>query len=246
MPLDATEKTKATLIEALNAGFADQPAETLLAHSLQNPALGSLALVSSFGVESIVLLHMVSRIRRDLPVLFVDTELLFAETLQYQRRVAALLGLGDMRILRAHRDAVFAADPDGLLQHFDPDSCCDLRKVQPLKRGLGGFDGWISGRKRFQSGARVDLPLFEADRAQRIKINPLARWRPSDLAAYMRRHRLPPHPLADKGFTSLGCRPCTTPTKPGENARAGRWRGQEKTECGLHFPARPENRKARE
>jgi phosphoadenosine phosphosulfate reductase len=109
-----------------------------------------------------------------------------------------------------------------------------LRKTRPLERALAEFDGWITGRKRFQGGARVDLDLFEGEASGRIKVNPLAHWDARAVAAYLDRHALPRHPLVARGFASIGCAPCTGPVAEGEDPRAGRWRGQEKTECGIH------------
>jgi phosphoadenosine phosphosulfate reductase len=229
----------------LNARFAERSAEAVLAHALSG-ALGRVALVSSFGAESAVLLHMLARIDRAAPVLFIDTLMLFPETLAYQRDLAGSLGLTGVRVVRPDRRALFAADADALLHRADPDRCCDLRKSRPLAVALEGFDGWISGRKRVQGGARAALELFEHDpESGRIKVNPLASWDARALAAYIDRHDLPRHPLVARGFPSIGCAPCTGPVAPGEDPRAGRWRGQEKTECGIHVAAgRIERRQA--
>ncbi len=203
-----------------------------------DPALGGrIALVSSFGADSVVLLDMVAQLNPALPVLFIDTELLFPETLQYQRSLAAHLGLKDIRVIRAPRAALLEHDADGLLYHFDPDACCALRKVAPLARALDGFDGWITGRKRYQAGTRADMPIFEEDDAGRIKINPLALWQPGEAARHVSARNLPRHPLLDRGYRSIGCAPCTTPVREGEDERAGRWRGRGKIECGLHRAA---------
>jgi phosphoadenosine phosphosulfate reductase len=210
-------------------------AQALLTHALNDPLIGRVALVSSFGAESVVLLHMVSQIAPDTPVLFVDTELLFAETLDYQREVAGMLGLRDIRVIRPSRDALLARDVDGILHRFDTDACCALRKTEPLEKALQGFGGWITGRKRVQGGQRAQLPLFEKDKTARIKINPLADWTPQMIAEYIVTHDLPRHPLVARGFKSLGCAPCTTKVDADEDPRAGRWRGMEKTECGIHF-----------
>jgi phosphoadenosine phosphosulfate reductase len=207
----------------------------LLADILRDPALGRVALVSSFGAESVVLLHLVAAVAPDVPVLFLDTEMLFPETLAYQARVAAELGLRDVRRIRPAPGAVAEHDPDGHLHARDPDACCTLRKAEPLERGLAGFDAWITGRKRFQGGARAALPFVETDVAGRVKINPLARWRVDEIRDYIRAHDLPRHPLVDRGYPSIGCAPCTVPVRDGEDARAGRWRGSDKTECGIHF-----------
>ncbi len=126
-------------------------------------------------------------------------------------------------------------DPDGTLHQFNTDACCAVRKVEPLERALSKFDGWITGRKRYQSGTRGTVDFFEAEGETRIKVNPLAHWGREDLEEYMVENRLPRHPLVAKGYPSIGCAPCTSPVKPGEDPRSGRWRGSEKTECGIHF-----------
>ncbi len=199
-------------------------------------ALGRIAMVSSFGADSAVLLHMVAEIDRATPVLFIDTLMLFEETLTYQRDLAAHLGLSDLRVIRPTREALFRTDNEGLLHLADTDACCDLRKTRPLAQALEGFDGWITGRKRFQGGARTAIDLFEYDEAfQHLKVNPLAGWRAADLGAYMDRHALPRHPLVARGYPSIGCGPCTSPVAAGEDPRAGRWRGTGKDECGIHI-----------
>lgn len=230
MPLDAHAHLAARAADLVRA-HAGAPAEVVLAAALE---LGDVALVSSFGADSVVLLHMAARIDRAVPVLFLETGMLFTETLAYQRDVAATLGLRDARVLRPEPEDLFLHDPDGDLHGRDPDLCCTLRKARPLERALHGFDAWVTGRRRAQSAGRSALPLFEAD-GGRIKANPLAAWSAADLAAYMDAHALPRHPLVARGYPSLGCAPCTTRVAPGEDPRAGRWRGREKTECGIHF-----------
>ncbi len=198
--------------------------------------IGRVALVSSFGAESVVLLHMAAIVDRSLPVLFIDTQMLFAETLVYQQELTERLGLRDVRTIRAADSAKAARDADGTLHQRDTDACCALRKTEPLENALAGFDGWITGRKRFQSGTRAALEFFEPEEgSNRVKINPLAHWAPEDVRAYMDENRLPRHPLVAQGYPSIGCAPCTSPVAPGEDPRAGRWRGQDKDECGIHF-----------
>lgn len=198
----------------------------------------SLALVSSFGAESAVLLHMVAGLRPDLPVLFLDTGMLFAQTLDYRRSLAARLGLTGVRDLRPVFADLATADPRGDLWKSDTDACCEVRKVLPLERGLEGFDAWITGRKRFHGGDRLALPVVESAEG-RIKFNPLANWDKAALDAYMDLHGLPPHPLVEHGYPSLGCWPCTQPVEEGQDVRAGRWAGSEKTECGIHVARTP-------
>jgi phosphoadenosine phosphosulfate reductase len=216
-------------------------AATIVASAIRDIFPGRIALVSSFGAEAAVLLHMVARVDTATPVLFVDTGKLFGETLRYRDRLAAELGLRDLRILRADAAAVAKADPDGTLWRDDPDRCCAVRKVTPLEGPLAAFDAWINGRKRHHGGVRAELPIAERD-GDRVKLNPLAAWTASDVDDYFQAWNLPRHPLVEDGFASIGCIPCTARIEPGEDARAGRWRGLDKTECGIHHApaARPE------
>jgi phosphoadenosine phosphosulfate reductase len=124
-------------------------------------------------------------------------------------------------------------DPDRELWFSDPDTCCRIRKVEPLARALAPFDAWINGRKRFQGGARAAIPVVESDGA-RLKFNPFANASREEIAAIYALANLPPHPLVASGYLSVGCMPCTSRTSPEEDARAGRWRGRPKTECGIH------------
>jgi len=227
--------TLAERVADLNARHRHRAATAVVEHALADADTGRVALVSSFGAESVVLLHMVAMVDTATPVLFVETGMLFPETLDYQRAVAAHLGLSDLRVLRAAPVRLAAHDPEGQLHKTDPDACCALRKTEPLHRALRGFDAWITGRKRFQSGSRAGLAFFEAEETGRIKINPLAHWAPQDVADYMVNNRLPRHPLVARGYPSIGCAPCTTPVAAGEDPRAGRWRGSDKDECGIHF-----------
>lgn len=220
---------------ALDRLFAGRSAEETLRIAIRDLFPGRIALVSSFGADSAALLALVAEVDRATPVLFLETEMLFPETLAYQRLLADMLGLTGVRLIRPGAAALAAEDPTGDLHRRDHDGCCDLRKTRPLEQALGGFTAWISGRKRHQSATRAELPVFEADAAGRIKLNPLAGWSASDVRRFRQEHRLPPHPLVAKGYPSIGCAPCTTPVAEGEDSRAGRWRGAEKTECGIHF-----------
>lgn len=235
MPLDKPDLTIAERVERLNARYRHHSATSVLEHALKDPELGHVALVSSFGAESVVLLHMVSVIAPGTPVIFIDTRMLFPETLEYQRELAEKLNLTDIRTIRADQRQIEANDPDRLLHQRDPDACCHLRKVVPLEHALQGFDGWITGRKRYQSGTRAALDFFEAENDTRIKVNPLAYWGREDIEEYIVNNRLPRHPLVSRGYPSIGCAPCTSPVREGEDPRAGRWRGRDKQECGIHF-----------
>ena len=198
-----------------------------------------LALVSSFGAESVVLLHMVSRLKPDMPILFLDTGMLFGQTLDYRKLLAAKLGLTAVRDLRPAFADLATADPDAKLWQGDTDACCHVRKVLPLDKALAEFDGWITGRKRFHGGDRLSLPVVEHSDGQ-LKFNPLANWGKAELDAYIAEHDLPAHPLVAQGFPSIGCWPCTKAVEEGQDARAGRWAGSEKTECGIHVARAPD------
>ena len=235
MPRDLHQGPVAGRVASLNARYRHHGATAVLEHALNDVDLGKVALVSSFGAESVVLLHLVSVVAPETPVLFVDTRMLFQETLDYQREVAEKLHLCDLRTIRATQPRVDFEDPDGTLHQFSTDSCCNVRKVEPLERALSEFDGWITGRKRYQGASREAVEFFEAEGDVRIKVNPLAHWGREDIEDYMVNNRLPRHPLVAKGYPSIGCWPCTTPVKAGEDPRAGRWRNTEKVECGIHF-----------
>jgi phosphoadenosine phosphosulfate reductase len=212
-------------------------AQSIVRHALTDVQIGKVALVSSFGAESVVLLHMASQIDPATPVIFIDTEMLFDETLRYQRDTAQALGLTDIRIIAPDRTSLLAEDVDGLLHQAFPDACCDLRKSRPLENALQDFDGWITGRKQYQGGKRATLPLFEKD-ARKIKVNPLAGWHAEQVQDYIAAYDLPRHPLVAKGYPSVGCMPCTTRVMDHEDTRAGRWRDTPKTECGIHRPSK--------
>jgi phosphoadenosine phosphosulfate reductase len=207
--------------------------EALLRPLIEREFAGRIALVSSFGAEAAVLLHMVATIDRATPVLFLDTQKHFPETLRYRDELVAQLGLADVRSLTPDAEAVARRDPDGTLWQRAPDACCALRKVAPLEPALSPFAAWISGRKRYHGGSRAALPVIEADGA-RVKINPLAAWSACDIETAFAVRGLPRHPLVAEGFLSIGCLPCTArPIRP-DDPRSGRWAELDKTECGIH------------
>ncbi len=235
MPLESPLAPVSERVHDLNARYRHHSAISVLEHALNDPQVGRTAMVSSFGAESVALLHMVSVLDRSVPVLFLDTQMLFAETLDYQREIADRLGLADIRVLTPDRTETFLRDPEGDLHLSDPDACCTLRKIEPLEDALAPFDAWITGRKRFQGGRRATMEFFEDEAGARIKVNPLAHWTPDDVQDYILNNRLPRHPLVANGFPSIGCAPCTTRVAEGEDPRAGRWRDREKLECGIHY-----------
>ena len=223
----------------LNNLFRGSDTRTMLEGLLTEGLAGEVAAVSSFGAESAVLLHLLGSIDPGVPVLFLDTGKHFPETIAYRDRLIEQLGLTDVRILAPDPGELAVRDATGLRWSFDPDGCCELRKVRPLAKALAGFDASFTGRKAFQASTRAHLPRFEldsSDAAGRLKINPLIDWSASQIAGYFILHDLPQHPLVAAGYPSIGCSPCTRPVAAGEDARAGRWAGWDKVECGIHQP----------
>lgn len=195
------------------------------------------AATSSFGVDSAVLLHLLSRHAPGTPVIFLDTGLHFDETRAYRDALADAFDLDVVTVTPslsvADQRRLFAAR----LSTTDPDTCCLLRKDVPLTVALAAFDGWASGVRRHQTSARAEVPLVgTAVKGERtmVKVSPLAGWSDEQVAAYRRDHDLPAHPLERQGYRSIGCWPCTRPTAADEDARAGRWAGSDRDECGIH------------
>jgi len=227
----------------LNRMFRGSDTREMLASVLRDDLAGDLAIVSSFGAESAVLLHLVAQVDPSVPVLFLDTDKHFPETLAYRDELIEFLGFTDLRILTPDAEELAAKDENGLRWSWDPDGCCELRKVKPLAKALVDFDATITGRKAFQSSTRAQLPRFEIDTSDaqgRLKINPLIDWASADLEAYFEEHGLPRHPLVAQGYPSIGCSPCTHKVAPGEDPRSGRWKGWDKVECGIHSPNNPD------
>ena len=237
--LDTAPRFTTAHAAALNARFAGVSGAEWLGTVLRDRLAGRAAVVSSFGAESAVLLHMVAQIDPDTAVLFLDTGKHFPETLLYRDRLVARLGLRNLQVLVPDADALAARDGSGLRWSYDPDGCCEIRKVQPLALAMTGFDAAITGRKAFQAASRASLPRVELDTTDalgRLKLNPLIDWTAADIAAYFTAHDLPAHPLVAQGYPSIGCSPCTSRVAPGEDPRSGRWKGWDKTECGIHVP----------
>lgn len=209
----------------------------LLDRMIHDEFSGRIALVSSFGAESAVLLDMVAQVNRHVPVIFLETGKHFTETLMYRDRLVHRLGLTDVRDIMPEEEDLQAADPDGTLWRNAPDRCCHIRKVLPLERALEGFDAWITGRKRYQGGSREAMPRIEAAEG-RVKVNPLADWSLLEIRNAFMARDLPRHPLTNVGYLSIGCAPCTSPAVREDAPRAGRWTGLGKTECGIHASPR--------
>ena len=235
--LNTAARFTAAEVEALNARFADVPTQAMIASVLHEGLAGRIAAVSSFGAESAVLLHLLASVDPTVPVLFLETGKHFPETLAYRDEITARLGLTNLINLTPDPAALAKRDGTGLRWSYDPDGCCEIRKVLPLASALAGFDASFTGRKGFQSATRAGLARFELDQTDalgRLKINPLADWSSDQISSYFAATGLPVHPLVPQGYPSIGCSPCTSIVAPGEDARAGRWKGWDKTECGIH------------
>jgi phosphoadenosine phosphosulfate reductase len=219
--------------EALDHALRNASPAEVIATALQTVGREHLALVSSFGTESAALLKLMADVDPAIPVIFLDTGWLFEETLAYRDTLIATLGLRDVRSIKPLEQTLSREDPDRELWFSDPDACCRIRKVEPLARALRPFDAWINGRKRFQGGLRASIAVVEDDGA-RLKFNPFANVSRQQIEAIYASAKLPPHPLTAMGYLSVGCMPCSSRTSADEDARAGRWRGRPKTECGIH------------
>ena len=229
------DKLRSLGIMALNGMFDEMDGVSVLRQAVTDILPGDIAIVSSFGADSSVLLHMLAQVDATLPVYFLETGKHFPETLDYVRTLEKQLGLTNVRWLRPDPNDLARFDPNGDLWETDPDSCCHIRKTEPLEGEIAQYGGWVTGRKRYQTAERGVLPHFELTSDDRIKVNPLAYFSDADVNAYKIEHGLPEHPLFAKGYKSIGCAPCTTIVAEGEDPRAGRWRGLNKKECGIHF-----------
>lgn len=191
---------------------------------------GRIAVTSSFGAESAVLLDLIAQVDPGLPVIFLDTNELFDETLEYRYELERRLGLANVVAVRPNDEELRQADE---LWRDDPDRCCELRKVRPLARAVKGFDALVDGRKRAHGFERQHLATLE-DGGGVLKVSPLANWSAEEIEAHFVKRGLPRHPLVAENYRSIGCWPCTRPVDPGESARSGRWAGRAKSECGIH------------
>jgi len=219
--------------QALDHALRNASPADVIEAALNTVGREKLALVSSFGTESAALLKVMADVDPAIPVIFLDTGWLFEETLAYRDTLIATLGLRDVRSIKPLDETLSRDDSDRELWFSDPDACCRIRKVEPLARALAPFSAWINGRKRFQGGLRAEMAVVEDDGA-RLKFNPFANVAREEIEAIYRLANLPPHPLVASGYLSVGCMPCSSRTSPDEDARAGRWRGRAKTECGIH------------
>jgi len=242
-------------LEKLNQEFEKKKPEEIIAWALREFS-GKIAMSSSFGPESAVLLHMVSRANPATPVLFLETGYHFPETLEYKERLTRLFGLKNIVELTADpkKKAEVVARYQGIPYEKDPDLCCQINKVEPIDRALKDYDAWMSGIRRHQTDFRKSIriveeystkgggaPLWAPEDSKGghggpplHKISPLANFTSRELWWYLKEHNIPNHPLSEKGYLSVGCWPCTRPVQDGDDERSGRWAGKAKTECGIH------------
>ena len=200
---------------------------------------GKVTLACSFGgVSGMVLLDMTLKLDPTVPVFYADTDFLFPETYELRDLVAERYGIEPLAFKSALTPLDQAAQYGEALWLRDPNLCCELRKVEPTARALEGFGAWITGIRRDQSSTRKEVAVVEWDaKFGLVKVNPLAAWDEAQTRAYLAERDVPYNPLNDQGYPSLGCTHCTRPVQIGEDPRAGRWAGFDKTECGLHFDA---------
>lgn len=231
-------------LQALNARFEDADPADIVAWALE--AAVRPAVASSFQAESTVVIHLATRIRPDVPVLFLETGFHFRETLELKERLTRELGLRVVDLRGETTPDEQAATHGPHLYERDPALCCELNKVRPLDRALARHDLWMTGLRRGSASTRARVPVVEDHRTaeghELIKVNPVAGWTHERARAYLEEHGLPHHPLYDLGYASIGCAPCTRALFPGEDERAGRWAGVDKVECGIHLPPPAEAR----
>ncbi len=230
MDLDFSARQRASSLERRYQGI---DGEEFLRAVIEDEFPGRVAIVSSFGTESALLLALAARVKRDVPIIFLDTGHHFPETLAYRDLVQRRLGLTGLRTVSAATPALAERDPDAALWQFDTDACCSLRKIEPLQDAIAGFDVLISGRKQYHGALRRFIPRVEAVDGL-IKVDPIADWSPERVEEAYVALDLPRHPLIARGYRSVGCRPCTVASGDAADPRAGRWAGQAKTECGIH------------
>ncbi|MCM8775255.1 MAG: phosphoadenylyl-sulfate reductase [Candidatus Omnitrophica bacterium] len=195
----------------------------------------TICVTSSFGATSGALLHLANKIKPGVPIIFLDTYYHFAETLQYKETLERLLNLNILTFRSSISREDFKLRYSPKLYSEDPDLCCHLHKVLPMKEALGNFKAWVSGIRRGQTQARQSANFVERYEEGIVKINPLLEWTTKDVFSYMKENHIPGHPLSAKGYKSIGCWPCTQRVGENEDERSGRWQGHLKTECGLHL-----------
>lgn len=225
----------------MNVTFEDAHPREILAWALERSGLERIAIASAFQAEGTVVMHLATRIRPDVPILFLETGYQFAETLAFKERLAERLGLDVVELVGEHTVESQAASLGPRLYERDPELCCELNKVRPMFEALHGLDAWITAYRRDSSPTRATAPFVEQYELEPdrwiVKVNPVAAWSRAQVWRYLKEHDLPHNPLYDLGYASIGCAPCTRMRFPDEPERAGRWAGLAKWECGIQTQA---------
>tara|TARA_B100000524_G_scaffold344854_1_gene242683 strand:- start:203 stop:895 length:693 start_codon:yes stop_codon:yes gene_type:complete len=220
-------------VESLNRKFyASSPVEII--RESKSLFGNKIVYVSSFGTESAVILHIISKVDKNFPIILLNTNFLFDQTLDYKNKLISLFKFENFLEVFPNNSDLEKFDPNNNLWKKDFEKCCNLRKVQPLDKVLKNYDAWISGRKSYQGGERRDLRPFESNNGK-IVVNPLANFGQKFVDEYFENYSLPKHPLLDEGFLSVGCTHCTHKSSNKNDPRSGRWLNQTKTECGIHY-----------
>lgn len=220
-------------IAKLSLSFETQTPQEILTWAIDT-FCPDLAASSSFQTQSVPLLHLISQIRPEMRIFFLDTQYHFWDTLIFRERLQRELELNVVDINVDKSWWKFLRRFGRTLVSEDPDLCCFIRKVQPMQRGVEGLKGWITGIRRDQTAQRASARILELQPDGMLKVNPMLNWTRVDIADYIAEHNLPQHPMTKLGYLSIGCMHCTKKVQPGEDERSGRWVGKGKTECGLH------------
>lgn len=221
-------------IDALNARFESESAERILRWAWDTFA-PDMAASSSFQSQSVPLLHIISRVCPELPILFVDTGYHFPQTLAFRDELRERYNLNIVAIQPTVTKSETLQQYGEALYRHDPDLCCYINKVSPMQWGISWAQAWVSGVRRDQTAKRKSMRIFELQSDGLLRVHPMLNWTSDDIEVYRKAHNLPLHPLHSLGYVSIGCAPCTRPAFFGEDARSGRWADSDKTECGLHM-----------
>jgi phosphoadenosine phosphosulfate reductase len=224
-------------LRALNARLGSAHPSEIVRWALEESGLRELALASAFQAEGTCVMHMATRIRPDVPVLFLETGFHFAETLAFKRRLTELLDLNVVELTGEHTPETQRVAFGPRLYERDQERCCHINKVEPMLEALRGREAWVTAFRRDSSPTRAAAPIVDRYELEPgswiVKVNPVATWTRRDTWAYLKEHELPHNPLYDLGYASIGCAPCTRLSLPGEHEREGRWAGLSKWECGI-------------
>ncbi len=220
-------------VKELNKEFHKSSPEEIIRKS-RNLFKDKIVYISSFGIESAIILHMISQIDKNFPIALLNTNFLFKQTLDYKNKLIKSLNLKNFVEIFPDNSKLQKDDPNNNLWKSDVEKCCELRKVKPLNKFLKKYNAWISGRKSYQGGERFDVQPFEFNNGK-VVVNPLANFEKKFVLLYFNNNNLPKHPLVEEGYLSVGCTHCTFKPKNIEDPRSGRWINQTKTECGIHY-----------